>query len=226
MVWLAKNQTQRLAEYSISDAVANYFLYMKHIHGFILALATIIPMFPDEVLRKGSGTLCENLLMAEAFQRGIIFPNKKMEDVDKYHKGNLLDSETYTGGKVECLRTGVYRADFPTDFFTDAFWAVEGFDTGTEAITSLMSKSGTGSMRPTLGELAGDLGINFSSSITSSSISKTISTFTAPFLIYCYLAEDPTALEGASFLTLYLGVFNSSFLAEALVVDFYAEVLF
>jgi DNA polymerase epsilon subunit 1 len=47
MVWLAKNQTQRLAEYSISDAVATYFLYIKHIHGFILALATIIPMFPD-----------------------------------------------------------------------------------------------------------------------------------------------------------------------------------
>lgn len=42
---------------------------MKHIHGFIFALASIIPMFPDEVLRKGSGTLCENLLMAEAFTR-------------------------------------------------------------------------------------------------------------------------------------------------------------
>jgi DNA polymerase epsilon subunit 1 len=92
MVWLAKNHTQRLAEYSISDAVATYFLYMKHIHGFILALATIIPMYPDEVLRKGSGTLCENLLMAEAYTRRIIFPNKKIEDVDKYHKGNLLDS--------------------------------------------------------------------------------------------------------------------------------------
>lgn len=58
MVWLAKNNTQRLAEYSISDSVATFFLYMKHIHGFIFALATIIPMFPDEVLRKGSGTLC------------------------------------------------------------------------------------------------------------------------------------------------------------------------
>ena len=58
MVWMAKNNTQRLAEYSISDAVATFFLYMKHIHGFIFALASIIPMFPDEVLRKGSGTLC------------------------------------------------------------------------------------------------------------------------------------------------------------------------
>ena len=92
MVWLAKNSTQRLAEYSISDAVATDFLYMKHIHSFIFALATIIPMFPDEVLRKGSGTLCENLLMAEAFTRQIIFPNKKLEDIDKYHKGNLLDT--------------------------------------------------------------------------------------------------------------------------------------
>lgn len=53
-----------MAEYAISDAVATYFLYKKHIHDFIFALCTIIPMFPDEVLRKGSGTLCEFLLMA------------------------------------------------------------------------------------------------------------------------------------------------------------------
>ena len=92
MVWMAKNNTQRLAEYSISDAVATFFLYMKHIHGFIFALASIIPMFPDEVLRKGSGTLCQNLLMAQAYNRMIIFPNKKIEDIDKYHKGFLLDT--------------------------------------------------------------------------------------------------------------------------------------
>jgi DNA polymerase epsilon subunit 1 len=55
-----------LAEYSVSDAVATYYLYIKHIHDFIFALCTIIPMTPDEVLRKGSGTLCENLLMADA----------------------------------------------------------------------------------------------------------------------------------------------------------------
>lgn len=76
---LARGCTQKLAEYSVSDAVATYFLYMKHIHDFIFALCTIIPMYPDEVLRKGSGTLCENLLMAEAADRNIIFPNKKME---------------------------------------------------------------------------------------------------------------------------------------------------
>jgi DNA polymerase epsilon subunit 1 len=69
-----------LAEYSVSDAVATYYLYKKHIHDFIFALCTIIPMFSDEVLRKGSGTLCETLLMAKAFNGGIIFPNKKKEE--------------------------------------------------------------------------------------------------------------------------------------------------
>ncbi len=58
MVHLAKTETQKLAEYAISDAVATHMLYTKHIHGFIFALCTIIPMSPDEVLRKGSGTLC------------------------------------------------------------------------------------------------------------------------------------------------------------------------
>ena len=64
MVPYAKERPQELAEYSISDAVATYFLYQKMIHDFIFALCTIIPTYPDEVLRKGSGTLCEDLLMA------------------------------------------------------------------------------------------------------------------------------------------------------------------
>ena len=72
MVYAAKYTTSKLAYYSISDAIATYYLYMKHIHGFIFALATIIPMTPDEVLRKGSGTLCELLLMVEAYNREII----------------------------------------------------------------------------------------------------------------------------------------------------------
>lgn len=58
MVEMGRFETQKLAEYAVSDAVATFYLYMKHIHGFIYALSTIIPMMPDEVLRKGSGTLC------------------------------------------------------------------------------------------------------------------------------------------------------------------------
>ena len=56
---------QTMASYSVSDAVATYYLYMTYVHPFIFSLATIIPMSPDEVLRKGSGTLCEMLLMVQ-----------------------------------------------------------------------------------------------------------------------------------------------------------------
>ena len=66
-----------MANYSVSDAVATYYLYMKYVHPFIFALCTIIPMEPDEVLRKGSGTLCETLLMVQAFHGNIIYPNKQ-----------------------------------------------------------------------------------------------------------------------------------------------------
>jgi DNA polymerase epsilon subunit 1 len=52
-----------LAQYSVSDAVATYYLYMKYVHPFVFSLCNIIPLNPDEVLRKGSGTLCETLLM-------------------------------------------------------------------------------------------------------------------------------------------------------------------
>ncbi len=56
-------QPQVLAQYSVSDAVATYYLYMKYVHPFIFSLCNIIPLCPDEVLRKGTGTLCETLLM-------------------------------------------------------------------------------------------------------------------------------------------------------------------
>jgi DNA polymerase epsilon subunit 1 len=59
----AYEQPQTLAQYSVSDAVATYYLYMKYVHPFIFSLCNIIPMNPDDVLRKGSGTLCETLLM-------------------------------------------------------------------------------------------------------------------------------------------------------------------
>ena len=57
--------------------MATYYLYMKYVHPFIFALCTIIPMEPDEVLRKGSGTLCEALLMVQAFHGNIVYPNKQ-----------------------------------------------------------------------------------------------------------------------------------------------------
>lgn len=59
----AAEQPQTLAQYSVSDAVATYYLYMKYVHPFIFSLCNILPLVPDEVLRKGTGTLCELLLM-------------------------------------------------------------------------------------------------------------------------------------------------------------------
>ncbi|KAJ4762241.1 Dna polymerase epsilon catalytic subunit a [Rhynchospora pubera] len=116
MVQFAKTQPQRMASYSVSDAVSTYYLYMTYVHPFIFSLATIIPMSPDEVLRKGSGTLCEMLLMVEAYKANVICPNKHQDQPEKFYNNRLLESETYIGGHVECLETGVFRSDLPTKF--------------------------------------------------------------------------------------------------------------
>lgn len=63
MLPYAVDKPQILAQYSVSDAVATYYLYMKYCHPFIFSLCNIIPLNPDDVLRKGTGTLCEMLLM-------------------------------------------------------------------------------------------------------------------------------------------------------------------
>lgn len=117
--------------------MATYYLYMKYVHPFIYSLCTIIPLRPDEVLRKGSGTLCETLLMVEAHNVNVVFPNKQRDVPGKLYKyvapwafctnpmlrtglrGHLLESETYIGGHVEALRSGVFRADLPEKFRLD-----------------------------------------------------------------------------------------------------------
>ncbi|KAF7265187.1 hypothetical protein GWI33_021380 [Rhynchophorus ferrugineus] len=114
---LAASNPQVLSNYSVSDAVATYYLYMQYVHPFIFALCTIIPCEPDEVLRKGSGTLCEALLMVEAFHANIIFPNKEETVLNKLtNDGHVLQQETYVGGHVEALESGVFRADIPCRF--------------------------------------------------------------------------------------------------------------
>lgn len=120
MCKMAAEQPQVMSTYSVSDAVATYYLYMKYVNPFIFALTTIIPMEPDEVLRKGSGTLCETLLMVEAFHANIVFPNKQQTELNKLSDdGHVLDSETYVGGHVEALESGVFRADIPYRFRVD-----------------------------------------------------------------------------------------------------------
>ncbi|KAI0071613.1 DUF1744-domain-containing protein [Panus rudis PR-1116 ss-1] len=112
----AMEQPQVLAQYSVSDAVATYYLYMKYVHPFIFSLCNIIPLRPDEVLRKGTGTLCETLLMVEAFRGNVIAPNRHEESHGNFYEGHLLASETYVGGHVEALEAGVFRSDIPTHF--------------------------------------------------------------------------------------------------------------
>uniref|UniRef100_A0A9I9CFW7 DNA polymerase epsilon catalytic subunit n=1 Tax=Cucumis melo TaxID=3656 RepID=A0A9I9CFW7_CUCME len=120
MVRFAKEKPQMMASYSVSDAVATYYLYMTYVYPFIFSLATIIPMSPDEVLRKGSGTLCEMLLMVQAFKANVVCPNKHQSGAEKFHHNRLLESETYIGGHVECLESGVFRSDLPTSFRLDS----------------------------------------------------------------------------------------------------------
>lgn len=57
MVRYARERPAHMASYSVSDAVATYYLYDKYVHMFIFSLCTIIPMGPEDVLRKGSGEL-------------------------------------------------------------------------------------------------------------------------------------------------------------------------
>jgi DNA polymerase epsilon subunit 1 len=71
------------------------------------------------VLRKGTGTLCEMLLMVQAYQKEIVLPNKHVQPREAFWEGHLLESETYVGGHVESIEAGVFRSDIPNNFAID-----------------------------------------------------------------------------------------------------------
>jgi DNA polymerase epsilon subunit 1 len=49
-------------------------------------------------------------------QANVVAPNKHTAKSETMYKGHLLESETYIGGKVEALESGVFRSDLPTKF--------------------------------------------------------------------------------------------------------------
>ena len=104
-----------MASYSVSDAASTYYLYEKYVHLFIFSLYTIIPMGPEDVLRKKSGSMCEALLMIQSCTKDFIFPNKP-DPLAKNHDGYLLESETYIGKKVEGLESDIYQPEIEYKF--------------------------------------------------------------------------------------------------------------
>lgn len=55
--------------------------------------------------------------MVQAFHANIIFPNKQETILNKLtDDGHVLLQETYVGGHVEALESGVFRADIPCRF--------------------------------------------------------------------------------------------------------------
>lgn len=59
------------------------------------------------------------LHIVQAYKANVICPNKHRSDPEKFHNNHLLESETYIGGHVECLESGVFRSDLPTHFKLD-----------------------------------------------------------------------------------------------------------
>ncbi|KNH09590.1 DNA replication licensing factor [Perkinsela sp. CCAP 1560/4] len=162
MLPLAKRFPQRMASYSISDVVATGELFLKYIQPFTFSLCTIIPYAPQKVLRRGSGALCEALLMTQASIRDILYPNKiedenlggevVLENNDaaqsnaltkyklKFHNGNLIDTETYIGGIVEALESGVFRCDLKLDFRSNAIAYDKLIENLDEVLTDIAAK--------------------------------------------------------------------------------------
>ena len=72
---------------------------------------------PD-IFRPGIGPTVAASLGSSAvlLQANVVAPNKHTAVAEPMFRGHLLESETYIGGKVEALESGVFRSDLPTQF--------------------------------------------------------------------------------------------------------------
>ena len=77
------------------------------------------PQLPDAccqtLLRYSNIKQVTDSIMRE-WQANIVCPNKHTAQAETMYKGHLLESETYIGGKVEALESGVFRSDLPMRF--------------------------------------------------------------------------------------------------------------
>ena len=55
-------------------------------------------------------------VQVEAYRGQVVCPNKHTDGSERFYKGRLLSTETYIGGKVEAIESGVFRADIPCKF--------------------------------------------------------------------------------------------------------------
>lgn len=75
---------------------------------------TIMLMLPTIPMRRISLIFTEltGAQQVQAFRGEIVCPNKYKDDPLKMYNGHLLETETYVGGHVEALNSGVFRDDF------------------------------------------------------------------------------------------------------------------
>lgn len=123
LIILAKENPQILASYSVSDSVACHAIYTRFVNLFIFSLCTLIPLNSLDVLEKGSGTLCEALLIAQAYEKQVLIPDKNK--AVKINYPHVVNNLNYVGGHVECIRSGIYRHDFDYEFKVDKKYLID-----------------------------------------------------------------------------------------------------
>ena len=77
-----------------------------------------------------SGTNCIDV---EDFGREVNFKDLGQqqdirEETSKTAQQKILISQTYAGGRVEAINSGIYRIDFEYNFFSNPEEAVAGYD--------------------------------------------------------------------------------------------------
>ncbi|XP_062079910.1 DNA polymerase epsilon catalytic subunit A-like [Humulus lupulus] len=111
---------QMMASYSVSDALFQLITCVFFHSCSTLGLcASLCGAFFHMFLLQSMYSIKATLLLFQAYKANVIFPNKHQSESEKFHNNRLLESETYIGGHVECLESGVFRSDLLTSFKLD-----------------------------------------------------------------------------------------------------------
>ncbi|EOB12107.1 DNA polymerase epsilon catalytic subunit A [Nosema bombycis CQ1] len=122
MCGIALNDPDRMAKYSVSDAVATYFIATKFVINHIYTLCSLVPFSPYDAICSNPDTLCEALLIKEASIYNVLIPSKRVEPDLLMKEGYAIEKLTPVQFMPDHSRVGLFRSDFIQKFNINEFY--------------------------------------------------------------------------------------------------------
>lgn len=104
----AKKNPMTMISYNISDVVSTKILSDKFVEPYMFALGKVSNLNIDDLLRKGSGGICDVSILENYHKKNIKIDSMPTRNVTHVIDDKVCKSSTYIGGYVESTTNGIH----------------------------------------------------------------------------------------------------------------------